>query len=65
MEDVTKHYTEQEGEGNHGENGGVHLFIVRNTIGVNKQLEGVEEIIFLKCSWSGQTVFVSVNFVPI
>lgn len=42
---VPEHDGEEEGEGDDGEDGGIHLPVCRHTVGVNQLLEGVGELI--------------------
>jgi hypothetical protein len=52
MEDITKHNTEEEGEGNDSKDGRIDFLILRNTIGIDYFLERPCEGISLYVSWS-------------
>lgn len=45
---VTEHHSEEEGERNDGKGGWVSLLVIRDTVGVNDQLEGSNDIVHLE-----------------
>jgi hypothetical protein len=62
VSNITKHYSEQEWESNHGKYCGVNFFVHRDTIGVNDFLEDIRELICLDVSrWFNGVVFESLE----
>ena len=59
MHDISKHDSEEKGEGNASEYCRVHLLVAWNTISVNNLLEDTCEFIALKKGWLRQ----SCNFI--
>ena len=45
MPRVTEHDGEEEGEGDDGEDGGIHLPVAGHPVGVDERLEGVGELV--------------------
>lgn len=45
MSNISKHYTEKEGESNDGKNGWVHFFVHWDTVGVNDFLESEGKLV--------------------
>ena len=50
---VPKHDGKQEGEGDDGEDGGVHLAVGGHAVGVDQRLEGGGELVGAEKSWRG------------
>lgn len=51
MHDITKHDSEQEGEGDDGGDGRVEFLVIWSTISINNKLENINKIISLKRRW--------------
>ena len=51
MHDVSKHHTEEEGEGDHGEYGWVDFFVAGDSVRVNDLLEYGHKVVVVKLGW--------------
>ena len=65
MNDITKHDTKLEGEGNNGEDSRVDFFVVGYAIGVHNFLESPGEFIGVKEGGTKEGLALTVNFLDL
>ena len=65
MHNITKHYTEEEWEGNNSWNSRVKLLVVWSAIGIDHVLERPDEIVSLERCWFYQLHSIRVQFLEV
>lgn len=58
MTHITEHHSEEEGEGDNGDDSGVGLSVGWDTVSINDELERLRELIKFEVGWLGNVVVV-------